>query len=88
VHSECLFTTLTRAPAHFPEFNFEPRGFLEDRDQLGLANLCRMEFSESTTVFGRGDVRVLVNTERPAARPHQQKDRPGRPVTVLFLSIL
>jgi hypothetical protein len=24
-------------PAHFPESNFEPSGFLEDRDQLGLA---------------------------------------------------
>src|SRR4029434_3436800 len=28
---------LTRTPAHFPEFNFEPRGFFEDRNQLGLA---------------------------------------------------
>src|SRR6478672_4309260 len=28
---------LTRTPAHFPEFNFEPCGFLEDRNQLGLA---------------------------------------------------
>ena len=37
VRKQCLFTTLTRAPAHFPEFNFEPRGFLEDHDQLGLA---------------------------------------------------
>ena len=37
VRSQCLFTTLTRAPAHFPEFNFEPRGFLEDRNQFGLA---------------------------------------------------
>ena len=30
--SQCLFTTLTRTPAHFPEFNFELRGFLEDRN--------------------------------------------------------
>ena len=30
--SQCLFTTLTRTPAHFPEFTFEPRGFLEDRN--------------------------------------------------------
>jgi hypothetical protein len=40
--SQCLFTMLTRTPAHFPEFNFEPRGFLEDRDELGLAGGRRM----------------------------------------------
>ena len=37
VRSQCLFTNAESTPAHFPEFNFEPCGFLEDRNQLGLA---------------------------------------------------
>src|SRR5207245_3447965 len=30
-------SALAHAPSHFPEVGFEPRGFLEDRDQLCLA---------------------------------------------------
>ena len=37
--SHCLFNTLARPPAHLPEIGLEPGGFLEDRDQLGLAGL-------------------------------------------------
>ena len=29
VRSQCLFTTLARVPAHFPEVNFKPGGFLK-----------------------------------------------------------
>ena len=58
VRSQCLFTTLTRAPAHFPEFNFEPRGFLEDRDQLG----DRPQPAQSFTCR-------FISTSRMAERP-------------------
>jgi hypothetical protein len=47
--SQRLFNTLARPPAHFPEIGLEPGGFLEDRDQRGLAGARGVEMGEEVT---------------------------------------
>ena len=51
--SHCLFNTLARPPAHFPEIGLEPGGFLEDRDQLCLAGRRGVEIGETFEVRPR-----------------------------------
>ena len=58
--SQRLFNTLARPPAHFPEIGLEPGGFLEDRDQLGLAGGRGVEIGEEVQVRPRFRRDLLV----------------------------
>jgi hypothetical protein len=44
---QCLFNTLSRPPAHFPEVGLEPGRFPEDREVFGLARGRGVEIGET-----------------------------------------
>src|SRR6266481_3524935 len=60
VRGQRLFNASICAPAHFPEVGFEPCGFLENRDQLGLAGRRGVEIGESFQVRLRFRRNLLV----------------------------
>jgi len=78
--SQRLFNTLARPPAHFPEIGLEPGGFLEDRDQLGLAGGRGVEMGEEVQVRPRFRRDLLVWHTSILVDPNAIAVRCGPPI--------